>query len=404
MRRLTLYTAGPLYRLLRRNLSVAQLAGYAMANLLGLSIILTAIQFYADVTPSGPSEESDGFIARDFMVISKRVDGISAVPPAFSEQETADLGSQPWVRRVGAFTASRFNVSASVEMGGRGMSTYLFFESIPDEFFDIRPSDWHFDPATAEFVPVIISRDYLALYNFGFAATRGLPQLSEALIGTVPVRLYLSGAGRSDTFPAYVVGFSSRLNTIAVPQSFMDWANSRYAPGSSALPSRLIVEVTSPGSPEIGRYLSERGWETAGDKAESSRALRFFTVVTSVAASIGLVILLLSVCILLLGVHLLLQKSRSPLRNLMLLGYSPRAVSALYVRLVAAVNGIVAVVATVVAIAMRGLWLGALSDMGLAAATTVLPVLMAAILSALIITFVNALSIRRTMLKFWYER
>ena len=157
MRRLTLYTAGPLYRLLRRNLSVAQLAGYAMANLLGLSIILTAIQFYADVTPSGPSEESDGFIARDFMVISKRVDGISAVPPAFSEQETADLGSQPWVRRVGAFTASRFNVSASVEMGGRGMSTYLFFESIPDEFFDIRPSDWHFDPATAEFVPVIIS-------------------------------------------------------------------------------------------------------------------------------------------------------------------------------------------------------------------------------------------------------
>ncbi|WP_289286741.1 hypothetical protein, partial [Muribaculum intestinale] len=83
---------------------------------------------------------------------------------------------------------------------------------------------------------------------------------------------------------------------------------------------------------------------------------------------------------------------------------SPRAVSALYVRLVAAVNGIVAVVATVVAIAMRGLWLGALSDMGLAAATTVLPVLIAAILSALIITFVNALSIRRTMLKFWYER
>ena len=119
MRRLTLYTAGPLYRLLRRNLSVAQLAGYAMANLLGLSIILTAIQFYVDVTPSGPSEESDGFIARDFMVISKRVDGISTVPPAFSEQETADLGSQPWVRRVGAFTASRFNVSASVEMGGR---------------------------------------------------------------------------------------------------------------------------------------------------------------------------------------------------------------------------------------------------------------------------------------------
>ena len=36
--------------------------------------------------------------------------------------------------------------------------------------------------------------------------------------------------------------------------------------------------------------------------------------------------------------------------------------------------GIVAVVATVVAIAMRGLWLGALSDLGLAAANEMLEV------------------------------
>ena len=32
-------------------------------------------------------------------------------------------------------------------------------------------------------VPVIISKDYLALYNFGFAGSAGLPQMSEGVMG-----------------------------------------------------------------------------------------------------------------------------------------------------------------------------------------------------------------------------
>lgn len=33
------------WQLLRRNISVGQLAGYAVANLVGLAIVLTAVQF-----------------------------------------------------------------------------------------------------------------------------------------------------------------------------------------------------------------------------------------------------------------------------------------------------------------------------------------------------------------------
>ena len=35
-------------KLLRKNISPAQILGYALANLVGLSIIMTALQFYAD--------------------------------------------------------------------------------------------------------------------------------------------------------------------------------------------------------------------------------------------------------------------------------------------------------------------------------------------------------------------
>ena len=46
------------WQLLRRNISVAQLAGYAIANLVGLAIVLTAVQFYRDVTEVWNSEDS----------------------------------------------------------------------------------------------------------------------------------------------------------------------------------------------------------------------------------------------------------------------------------------------------------------------------------------------------------
>ena len=41
------------WRLLRRNISVWQTAGYALANFVGLSIVLCALKFYCDVRSGG---------------------------------------------------------------------------------------------------------------------------------------------------------------------------------------------------------------------------------------------------------------------------------------------------------------------------------------------------------------
>ena len=131
-------------------------------------------------------------------------------------------------------------------MGGRAMGTMLFFESIPTEFIDVADRDWKFDPSKPE-VPVIMSRDYLSLYNFGFAASQGLPQISEGIVSKVPLQFTLRGNGHNETLKGRIVGFSNRLNTIVVPQDFMKWSNERYGSGIERNPSRLIVEVNSPG-------------------------------------------------------------------------------------------------------------------------------------------------------------
>lgn len=55
------------WRLLRHNISAKQLAGYAIANLLGLTIVVAALQFYSDI--KGIWNDDDSFISRDLSLI-----------------------------------------------------------------------------------------------------------------------------------------------------------------------------------------------------------------------------------------------------------------------------------------------------------------------------------------------
>ena len=246
-----------MWKLLRKNISAGQLTGFSIANLIGLTIVILAVQFYGDVKPLFNDEES--FISRDYLVITHKVTGMGALLGAnatFSDDAIADIEAQPWVRKVGRFTTSAYSVYASVGLGGdgRSLSSKMFFESIPSEFIDVEADDWHFSPSHPV-VPVIVSKDYLSLYNFGFAAAQGMPKISEGMVGMIPLQFTLSGAGRSEVLPGRIVGFSNRLNTIVVPEEFMQWSNERYSSAPAQAPARLIVEVNTPGDVKITQYM-----------------------------------------------------------------------------------------------------------------------------------------------------
>ena len=392
------------WNLLKKNISVGQIAGYAVANLVGLTIVLTAIRFYSDVRGAF-SDGDDSFVGSDYMIISKPVPLLSVIgggrqeATTFTPDEIDRLRSQPWVKKVGEFKSAEFDVGAYIELGGRRMSTALFFESIPDEFYDVSPSDWTFDPSDS-MIPIVLSKDYLALYNFGFAASRGYPQLSEELIRKVPISVALAGNGRYDRLPARIAGFSSRLNTIAVPEEFMQWANKRYGtPGQPVeAPSRLIVEVSKPGDPAIERYLGEHGTEIGGDKANSSRAIYLMTLITGIVASVGVIITLLAVFILVLSIYLLIQKSREKLHDLILLGYSPGQICRYYYRLVGLVNLVVLVLAITASATASLLWRPSLAAMDITGGSILAPVLAGTALIVLITIF-NFYTIRRLVMR-----
>lgn len=390
------------WQLLRRNISVGQLLGYSAANAVGLIVVLVGVLFHMD--SESDADNLEQFFSRDYAVISKKVDGIGFDPVSFSEDEITDIEKQSWAKNTGRFTASQFTVYGSVNLGGRSLGTYLFLESIPDEFFDIKPEEWGFNPEEG-FIPVIINKDYLTLYNFGFAVPQGLPQLSEKVIGSIPLSVRLSGEGmRPEYFEAAIVGFSSRLNTIAVPQTFMDWANERFYTGADRIQSsRLIIEIDALKIDEMNSYLQAHGYEQAGDKEGEGKISKFLGVVSGVVTINGMVICALAIFILLLSIFLLLQQSRDKLSYLMLLGYSPNTVGKYYMRLVAAINSAITVIALGVTVLARTIWAEPLREIGIGDASIV-PIFIIALAYLILVNIINARVIHNRMHRIWHNR
>ena len=390
-----------LSKLLRKNVSSMQLGGSAIANLIGLIIVGIALQFYLDLRPIFNDEES--FVKSDYLVVTRKVTGMDALMGGseISEAEVADIEAQPWVRRVGRFTASDYEVRAAVALGSSGaaMTTQLFFESIPAEFLDVNSAEWRFDERNPV-IPVIVSKDYLSLYNFGFAAAQGMPKISEGMAGMIPLQFTISGNGLSQSFSGRIVGFSARVNTILVPEEFIHWSNSRFGSGSAAGASRLIVEVNAPGDIKIEQYIADHNFEVAGDKANSNKAGYLFTIAVSVVAAVGVLISLLSFFVLILSIMLLLQKNTKKLQDLLQLGYTPMQVSGYYIRLVLRVNDVVLIIALVLIFVARLIYLPMLEPLGIEAASTALTIVAVIGLVALI-TIGNAVAIMRHVNKLW---
>ena len=396
------------WKLMRRHISLGQLAGFFFANLCGMVIVLLSIQFYQDVVPV--FTEGDSFMKKDYIIVSKKVSTLGSFvgkSNTFSQTEIDEIEEQPFTRGVGEFTPSQFKVSAGVGMEqlGLNLSTAMFFESVPDKYVDTNLDGWHFEPGQEE-IPIIIPRNYLNLYNFGFAQSRSLPQISEGVINMVNLEVRIHGGGKRDTYKGKIAGFSNRLNTILVPESFMTWANIHYGDGGIRKePSRLIVEVNNPTDDRIAQFFRERGYDTEDDKLDAGKTTWFLKVIVGIVLSVGLLISALSFYILMLSIYLLLQKNTTKLENLLLIGYGPNRVAFPYQSLTIALNAIVLVLSVSIVLYVRTLYLDLVEQMfpSLNAGSWWL-MLVVGILLFLLVSCFNVLAIRKKIASIWMHQ
>ena len=395
------------WKLLRQHISLPQLAGFFFANLCGMVIVLLSVQFYKDILPV--FTEGDSFIKKDYIIVSKKISTLGTFvgkSNAFSDKEVEDIKAQSFTKEVGAFTPSQFKVSAGMGMEkvGLQMSTDMFFESVPDEFVDVNLDKWVFNE-NKPVIPIIIPRNYLNLYNFGFAQSRSLPQLSEGVMGMVNLDIRISGGGHREVFKGNIVGFSNRLNTILVPETFMRWANENFAPGAKSEPSRLIVEVNNPTDDRIAKYFKDKGYDTEDDKLDAGKTTWFLKVIVGIVLSVGLLISVLSFYILMLSIYLLLQKNTTKLENLLLIGYSPAKVAFPYQLLTLGLNAIVLILSVGVVLYVRSSYMKLIGklfpqlDEG-----SMWPAMLVGVLLFAGVSVFNVIAVRRKVASIWMHK
>lgn len=394
------------WKLLRQHISIPQFAGFFFANLFGMLIVLLGYQFYRDVTPVFTAEDS--FMKADYMILNKKIGmggTLSGRSNSFSQDEVDDLEGQPFAEKIGAFTSTEYKVDAHMGVQGTNvLNSELFFESIPDAFIDMPKKDWTYKPGSKE-VPIILPRTYITMYNFGFAQSHSLPKISDGLMGMIDFSIFIQGNGHKDAYKGKVIGFSSRLSSILVPQAFMEWSNAYYAPDSHTDPTRLILQAENPADEQVTKYLDQNGYEAEDSNMNAEKTTYFLRMMVSMVMVVGLIISILSFYILMLSIYLLVQKNSDKLENLLLIGYRPSQVARPYQLLTISLNFAVLLMAWVVLYFVRDYYMGVIETLFPNIDTTaMLPAIILGVALFILVSISNIIAIHRKIVKIWKRK
>jgi hypothetical protein len=284
-------------------------------------LILSAVQIQVNYNELLYGKTNQDSIA-NFLVINKKIDG-NTVSNTLSDHELNKLKAQPTIESVGQLSSSKFKVSAESPSERFPFYTDLFFESVPDEFIDVQSKDWKWQEGST-LIPLVVPNQFLDLFNFGFAPSQNLMQLTQPMVMSIPIVINIQGAGKTAQFTGRVVGFSDRISSVLVPQNFLEWANKRFATTQQAKPSRVVVKTKDPGSPEFVKFLQDNALVTDADKTRFSKYRQIVNAIVGVSWVTGAIMLLFALLVFTLFIQLTISSAKEEINLLITLGTSPK--------------------------------------------------------------------------------
>lgn len=298
---------------------------YAMA-IIGLSValllILAAVQIQVNYNELLQGKQNKDSIA-NFLVVNKILTDQNIGKAVLAQEEIDDIKAQPFTEAVGVLATSRFKASIQSSSDIFPFYTDIAFESVPDAFLDVNTKEWNWNENSA-YVPIIVPGMFLDIYNFQFSLSQGLPQLTREIVKMIffNVNVYAVD-GTTRVFKGKVVGFSDRVSSLLIPQSFMDHANALYGKNTDSAPSRIIIRTKDPGHPDLISYLKKKKLTTDQDKTRFSKYRQIVEMVVNITGVTGLLMFLFAMLIFSLFIQLTISSCREEIKLLISLGASP---------------------------------------------------------------------------------
>lgn len=316
-------------KILSSNHKPFQIGLAIMGCLIGFFLILVSVQSILNFKYLF-SDSKQG-IGSQYMVINKKVNLFSTLnfsKTTFTKKEIEEISTHPSIQKFSAFVGNKFEAEAYLEMNEgpkqARLRTELFLESVDDEFIDIELDKWKWDPNSNE-IPVILPTDFINLYNFTYAPSRGLPQISKNTVKLFGFSITVRGNNAETTYKGNIIGFSDRISSMLVPKKFLDYANQKYGfPGlnSENTTYRIITAVKPNELSNFQAFLMENNYETNQELLKNGKFVGLMYLFISVIFIIGIIITINAFTGFILYFHLLIYRSRNEIDSLLRLGYS----------------------------------------------------------------------------------
>ncbi len=287
----------------------------------GVMLLLCCVQLYINIDQllKEKNPRKNGY---DFISVTKTITNENmGKDNRFSIIEIEDFKKQSFIADAAPLLSNQFRVKMSAG-DIIPFSTDLFLESIQNNFIDTLPSSFKWQPGQTT-VPIIFSADFLEMYNV-FAPTQGLPQISESSIGAVNIILECSAPdGTVMKFRGNIVAVSDRLNTVLVPESFLEWGNKMFSTMPDQPAARVYIKTTDANSVALQNYLQQNNYHVNKDKTKFGRIKSTLQAIVAGLGALALLVVLLSVLLFSFYLQLMISRSKDNLQLLLTLGYSP---------------------------------------------------------------------------------
>lgn len=288
-----------------------------------LLLILLAIQIQANYNQLLHGKSNTDSTA-NFLVINKVVNNNTVNATILSDEVLTKLKKQPFIDAVGNISGGRFKASIESLISSFPFYTDIAFESVQNDFIDVNSKDWNWNEES-NFIPMIIPNMFLDIYNFQFSISQGYPQITPDALKMMNFKVNLYNTnGQVQSYIGRIVGFSDRISSVLVPQSFMNWANEKFGNNKTTNPGRVVIRTKDPGNPALVKFLKDNGLTTDADKTRFSKYRQIVNVIVNVSWVSGAVMLLFALLVFTLFIQLTIASCKDEIQLLITLGSSPK--------------------------------------------------------------------------------
>jgi hypothetical protein len=291
---------------------------------IGVLLLLCSVQMYLNINLllKDKNPRKNGF---DFISVTKTITNQNmGSDNRFTDADIKELQTQVFIKDAAPLISNQFRAKASAG-AIIPFSTDLFLESVKNDFIDTVPPSFSWQPGQAD-VPVIFSADFLEMYNI-FAPAQGLPQLSESSIGTVNIILECYSPSGVVNFRGRIVALSDRINSVLVPENFLQWANNKFSSAPNAPAARVYLKTVDANDPQLLSFLEQKKYHVNKDKIKFGRVKQVLQAVVSGLGGFAVLVILLAMMLFSFYLQLMIARSKDNLQLLLTLGYSPKWLS-----------------------------------------------------------------------------